>query len=139
MRALVFVISLVCGLPFLGVGLHEVYQTKCEIKNFAHAHGTVIGNSYATVFSDGNVTGVYLPVIDFVLPNERKIRFTDHVGSFPVDYEVGTSLEVIYNPENPIDARINSWKRLWFTPGLLIAIGLLPFIVRTIFVRRLQL
>lgn len=139
MKSLILIISAICGLPFVGVGLHEVYQSSREIENFAHASGTVVGNSYATVMNDGNVSGVYLPIIEFVLPDKGKIRFTDKVGSLPPDYEVGASVEIIYNVENPADARINSWKRLWLVPVLLIAVGLLPIIVGIILARRLQL
>jgi len=138
-KALIIVISTVCGLPFLRTGLYEAYRENREIENFAHISGTVVGNSYATVFDNGNVSGAYLPVIEFVLPDERKIRFTDQVGSFPPDYEVGASLEIIYNSENPSDARINSWKRLWLVPIILIAVGSLPFIAGVIITRRLQL
>ena len=138
MKSLIFVIAAFCGLPFLGIGLQEAYRNNRQIENFAHAPGTVVGNSYATVFNDGNVSGVYLPVIEFVLPDKRMIRFTDQVGSFPPDYEIGASLEIIYNPENPADVRVNSWKRVWLVPILLIAVGSLPFIVGIIFTRRFQ-
>ena len=139
MKSLILVISAVCGLPFLGIGLHEAYRNNRDIENFALASGMVVGNSYANVFNDGQVSGVYLPIVEFVLPDGRKIRFTDRVGSLPPDYEVGASLEIIYNPDNPSNARINSWKRLWLVPVLLMIVGSLPFIVGIIISRRLQL
>ena len=137
MKFLILVIFAICSLPFIGVGLHEAYLSNREIKNFAPAFGTVVGNSSTTIFNDGTVSNVFLPVIEFVLPDERKIRFTDKVGSFPADYEIGAVLEIIYNPENPSDARINSWKRIWLVPVLLISVGSLLMIAGIIIARRL--
>ena len=139
MKSLIILIAAVCGLPFVGIGFQEAYRSNREIENFVHVSGTVVGNSYASVFNDGNESGVYLPVIEFVTLNERKTRFTDQVGSLPPDYEIGASVEIIYNPENPSVARINSWKRLWLVPVLLIAAGALPISAGIIITRRLQL
>lgn len=129
MKLLMLTILGVLSLPFLGIGLYEAYLSRCQINDFVHTRGTVVGNSYITTSTDGNFSGAYLPQIEFSLPTGEKVRFTDKIGSLPPDYAIGEQLEVIYNPENSREALIGSWKRMWLAPALLIGIGLLLIIV----------
>ena len=38
-------------------------------------------------------------------------------------YEAGGSVEVIYDPERPDDARIDRFAEIWFAPLMLWAVG----------------
>ena len=137
MKLFVLAILAICCLPFFGVGLYEAYKSNLEISDFICTNGTVVGNSYVKVTKDGDVSALYLPEVDFFLPTGEKIHFTDTIGSLPPDYKVGTRLDVIYEPANPHNARVNSWKRIWLAPLILMSVGLLPIVIGAIFLRRL--
>lgn len=138
MRSIILIFLAVCCLPFFGVGLYEAYKSNSEISGFVHTEGTVVGNSYVNRYEDGNVSGAYQPEVEFTLPTGEKKRFTDGIGSLPPDYETGEKVEVIYNPNDPRDAHINSWKRIWFAPVLFMAIGLVPFTIGAVILYRLR-
>lgn len=115
-------------MPFFGVGCYEIYKIKRLHDDFVRTEGTVVGNSYSRAADDEG--GAYHPVIEFeIADGGGKTRFTDGVGSFPPDYAAGERLAVLYNPANPQEARVYSWKRIWLVPGLFIFIGLLPLLV----------
>lgn len=122
--------------PFLGIGLYEAYQNWQKINAYTQTSGTVVGNSYATTNDGGNISGAYYPVVEFKPEGTAEtVRFTDGIGSLPPDYEPGAKVRVIYRPDNPKEARLYSWKRIWLVPSLLIFIGLLPIIVAVILMR----
>jgi len=120
---------LVVGCPFFGIGAYEAVEAQQEAKSFIPVTGTVIDNSYQTTYNDGIEEGAYYPVVDFATSTGERVRFTDGSGSLPPDYEVGAAVPVLYNPADPHDARLNTWKRIWFVPTLLMGIGGLPFLV----------
>lgn len=119
------VVAALFSFPFIGVGLYEIYKVRQWQSRFVRTSGIVIGNSYSRNVYD---EGAYYPIVEFETGG-GKTRFTDGVGSLPPDYPVGTRLIVFYNPENPQEARVYSWKRVWFAPALFIFIGLLPMLI----------
>ncbi|MBI5715814.1 MAG: DUF3592 domain-containing protein [Chloroflexi bacterium] len=122
------VLLLIC-VPFISIGAYETISTQQQLNTFVAARGTVVDNSYYTTETDGVTSGAYKPVIEFTAADGEKIRFTDSIGSEPPDYEVGDPVDVVYNPKNVKEARINSWERMWLASTLLISIGLLPILV----------
>lgn len=123
LHRLITLILLVTGCPFIAIGLYEAIQTRQEISTYQTTAGTIVDNTYQSTSENG---GAYYPIIEFKPLDGPTTRFTDGIGSLPPDYEVGETIEILYNPQDVRQARINSWKRLWFAPTLLIAIGLLP-------------
>lgn len=128
-KTIVALILAIVGLPFFCIGLSEAFQNKKQLETFVSTDGTVVGNYYSTVSDGTNVTGAYQPTIEFFTTEGNKIRFTDGAGSLPPDYETGEQVKVLYNPANQNEARINSWKRMWFVPTLFCAISVMPLLV----------
>lgn len=122
----VVLFPLLMGCPFLYIGLSEVHKTAQMVNAFATARGTVIGNTY-TPFAEGGAA--YVPVVEFQTPDEQVVRFTDGIGTYPAEYEVGTRVNVLYDPQNVQNARVYSWKRLWFAPTLITSVGALPILI----------
>lgn len=139
MKTIILTFLAVCCLPFFFVGLYEAYQNNQAIKNFTHTEGTVVGNSYTTTYEDGNAVGSYLPQVEFTTTNGKNIRFTDQIGSLPPDYEIGSKVQIIYQPANPTNARIHSLKRLWLAPTIFMTVGLLPMIIGLIIIWHLKI
>ena len=125
---LVLTLTMLVGCPFLGIGLSEVYKTAQLISAFVSTRGTVVDNAYSTD-SGPDAGGAYYPVVEFKPEDGKPMRFTDGIGSLPPDYEPGAQVEVLYNPKNADEARINSWKRLWLAPTLITLVGALPILI----------
>jgi hypothetical protein len=123
---LIALLLLVVGLPFVCLGLYEVFEVQQMLSDFARVQGTVVDNTYITTNDGGAESGAYYPVAEFTPLDGSPVRFTDGIGSLPPDYAVGAQVPVLYDPADVRSARIHSWKRLWFAPTLFIAIGLLP-------------
>jgi hypothetical protein len=124
------IIVLVVALPFLFIGIWETVKAQSMIKNFTSTQGTVIGNDYLSTTDpedSAKVSWAYYPIVRFAAQG-RQFSFTDGVGTYPSEYEVGDEVEVLYNPEDPYDATIKSWKRVWFGPIWITTIGLLPIL-----------
>ncbi|MBN2556473.1 MAG: DUF3592 domain-containing protein [Anaerolineales bacterium] len=126
-----FIIILVVALPFICIGISEAMKAHAVVENFMEEHGVIVGNDYlSTVDLQDNdkESWAYYPVVRFEIGEGREYVFTDGIGTFPAEYDEGEVVEVLYNPDDPRDATINNWKRLWFGPLWIIAIGLLPII-----------
>lgn len=71
-------------------------------------------------------TDYYYPVVEFYLPGEVRQTVQLSEGSWPPAYQVGDSVTVLYDPEQPLDARIDSVSStvlMWILPGITGVIG----------------
>jgi len=91
--------------------------------------GTVVDNVYRP-FAEGGAA--YVPVVEFQTHDGETVRFTDGVGTIPPDYEVGTEVKVLYDPDDVHHARVASWKRLWLAPTILTCVGLVPVLIAVV-------
>ncbi len=65
----------------------------------------------------------YFPIVAFQTQEGKPIHFESNVGAGGYGpYEVGDEVEVLYDPKNPTDARINSFIQLWL-------IGIFPLVL----------
>jgi len=117
---------LLVGCPFLCIGLSEVYKTARMVNASAATRGTVIGNTFRP-FAEGGAA--YVPVVEFQTRDEQMVRFTDGIGTYPAEYEVGTRVNVLCDPQDVRNARVSSWKRVWFGLTLITSIGALPILI----------
>jgi hypothetical protein len=130
---LVFVIFAGVGTLLFAVGLIVAVHTQWFIARAARAPGVVIENIWGTD-SEGSSTAK--PRVRFRTPAGQEFVFVSKVGSSHPSYEAGEGVAVLYDPENPGDARIQSFLSLWFVSLLLgglgalfAAIGLIPMLV----------
>jgi hypothetical protein len=89
---------------------------------------------------DRVVQDYYFPVVEFVSTDGR--RHTVHMteASSAPPHEVGDDVTVLYNPERPLEARIQSFGSsalIWILPGITGILGL-AFLGAVIAVRRLM-
>ncbi len=135
---LILIITLLIGLPFLSIGLFESYKNAVIIQTFTHKTGTIVENSYSTVLVDGVLSGAYHPVVEFFNEDNQKMRFTEGIGSLPPDFEIGEKVNILFNPQDSSDVRINTWKRLWLVPTIFCFVGLLPIVVGLFVVKKIE-
>jgi hypothetical protein len=75
--------------------------------------------------SAGGSEIVYFPVVEFSANGNAKMRFRAEAGSANASsYEVGTEVDVLYDPRDPMHARIGSVSQLWTGPMATGGIGL---------------
>jgi hypothetical protein len=58
-------------------------------------------------------SSTYFPEIRFTSEDGVTVEFRGSSGSNPPSYHRGQSIDVLYNPSSPHDARINGWFELW--------------------------
>lgn len=66
-------------------------------------------------------TDYYYPVVEFYLPGEIRQTVQLSEGSWPPAYQVGDAVTVLYDPEQPLNARIDSVSStvlMWILPGI---------------------
>lgn len=69
----------------------------------------------------------YYPVVEFTAKDGRRRQVPLSEGSFPPAYEIGDEVTVLYEPERPLDARIQSGGStalMWILPGITGILGL---------------
>jgi hypothetical protein len=117
---LVVPLFLLVGLGLCVGGGYWGWITYSFMQTASRAPGTVVE---VTQYRDSEGDNVYSPVVEYTLPSGRTVRFEEDLRSSPPSHRVGDEVEVLYNPENPEEARINSVFNVWFGPGLLLGLG----------------
>jgi hypothetical protein len=127
-------LTLAFAIPFLWIGVSEAREAQVKVASYAVAEGSVTDNNYLStqdLEDSSRDTWAYYPVVTFTTGDGDLVTFTDGVGTFPPEYEEGERVEVLYDPQNPHDAILKSWKRIWMGPLWVMAIGLLPVLAWT--------
>ena len=89
---------------------------------------------------DRVVQDYYFPVIEYVSEDGRQHTVHMTEGSSAPQHEVGDEVTVLYNPERPLEARIQSFGSsalMWILPGITGILGL-GFLGAVIAVRKLM-
>ena len=116
-------IPFLISLPFFGFGVYKVVDTYIKLQGTIETEGMVVDNDLE-LFADGG--SAYVPVVRFTSESGEIVRFTDSVGSIPPAYEEGEKVKVLYHPDDPKEAYIKTWFRLWFGSVIWLLVGILP-------------
>ena len=87
---------------------------------------------------DRVVQDYYYPVVEFVSKDGRFHSVQMNEGSSSPSHEVGDEVTVLYNPERPLEARVQSfgsYALMWVLPGITGILGL-GFLVAVLAVRK---
>jgi hypothetical protein len=107
-------IGLVCLVIAVVTGVGAARRITREVS----AQGVVV-----TLVTDYNSDGdtIYYPVVEFTLPNGKETRVQSSFGTSPPAFWQGQTVTVLYEPENPQGARIQSfWGLIELWLGTLI-------------------
>lgn len=77
---------------------------------------------------------VYYPVFSFTDRDGKDHSFKSNSGRYPPAYKKGDSVIILYNPEDPKQARTDSFADLWLFPILGGVLGVIPIIIGIVFV-----
>lgn len=87
------------------------------------AEGRIVDVVSRTRTSGGERKTLFYPVVEFRTVDGESIRFEGSTGSNPAAYRVGDTVKVLYDPQTPQSALIDSWEEVWMPSGFLIGIG----------------
>lgn len=113
------VFPLVGGLLF-AIGAFLFIRTRIFLGKAQEVQGTVVEMVWSSS-SDGG--GGYSPVYQFRTISGQMITVKDSLSSSPPMFQVGQTIDVLYDPENPQYARIKKFWSLYFVTILLCGMG----------------
>jgi hypothetical protein len=120
----------VLATPMTLYGAVETFQTITFVSQSKEAQGIVVGWKDRSIKSGtlGEQSSRY-PRIQFQTENGQLIEFISRVGYQGGGYRLKQSVPVLFNPDKPTDARINSFESLWLFSAVFLGIGLFAFLV----------
>ncbi len=117
---LVGIIFFLIGLGLSVSGVFSIFKVRRQVADSVKTAGTVFG--FGKIM--GKSGYIYCPQVAFTDAKGRQIKFQSEVGSQPPAYNIGQKVQIIYQPNNPQKAEIDSVMSLWFVPGCTSALGL---------------
>ena len=98
-----------------------ISQTSNFLDQCCETRGVVIQLNWD--YDNEGVAHAY-PVFQFV-NNEtgEEIIAQSSSGSNPPDFHVGQEVDILYNPQNPYDVKVNSFWEIWGGPLILAGLG----------------
>ena len=106
------------------VGFRLLQKGSYLLKNGKKAKAIIFKNNKKSI----RTTIIYYPVVRFLTDKQEWITQELSTGSNPEKRE-GTSVEVIYDPDEPNNVEINSDFRLKVVPILLLTLGLTGLLI----------
>ena len=104
------------GLLLLGVAAALAVSFAGFAKTAERAEGTVVDLVYRS--------GTAYPVVTYVSPSDgREYTFGASTGSWPPEYAVGERVTVVYDPDRPGKAHIDSWANRYLGPVICGGLG----------------
>jgi hypothetical protein len=125
----VWLIFLLIGIAMLLAARSVFNSRRAFIARAKTAEGTVIGlekvESNREVDPDRSDNGPsYAPIVRFQAAGGQQIEFTDAVATRPARNHFGQKLKILYDPDNPSEARVDESGSLYVAPLALLFIGL---------------
>ncbi len=127
-----YIVFTAIGVILLIVGLVYIGQTLSFLDTCLEARGVVVNLSWRY---DSEGSQLAYSVFQFV--DERtgeEITVSSTQGRNPPAYSVGQEVFILYDPQNPHNARIKSFWNIWLGPmivtglcGAFLSVGLIPF------------
>jgi hypothetical protein len=112
----------------LTIAAFSAYSAVQTISKEKSAPGRVVKMVDRTFHdsSTGDVTQYSYPVVEFALPGQQPRTVQMQEGASPPDYSVDDQVTVLYDPQQPRNARIKSFSSdllLWLLPGITFIVG----------------
>ncbi|MFP4299964.1 MAG: DUF3592 domain-containing protein [Spirulinaceae cyanobacterium] len=99
-------------------------KTRTFIATANTAEGTVMAVEKSRLFTAKPNSGSSShPIVRFTTEAGETIEFRSNVGSNPPTYRPGETIPILYPPENPQRATINSFSSLWLLILIFTVVG----------------
>jgi hypothetical protein len=121
------IIILMVSLPFLGVGLYEVYKVQRMLRTYGHTSGIVTGTSFYVDPNDNS--GAYYPNVTFQPEDSRPVSFTDGVGTSPARYRAGDESRLSIIPTIRVKRGSTAGSISGLGPLIFMVVGAVPLLI----------
>ena len=122
------------GTLFTIVGLYLTFDAFRFAENARTTMGEVIHvEMKISTDSEGRRTRTYEPTMRYVAANGQSYTAKTHISSSGYDFQIGERMEILYDPADLTEVRLNSFWSLWMLPIAFMLGGLL-FAVIGIFI-----
>ena len=122
---LFFGIFTAVGLGLLIGGVFALQHTRHFLATAIAVPGVVTENVWQEQRSSNNsVRGDFYPRIRFRTTDGQQISFITNSGSNPPSYHVNERVTILYDPQQPYHAYIQSFVDLWLLPTILCGLGI---------------
>ena len=111
---------LAVGVVILIVGAVIFVRTVRFVAGAEQATGTVVDLSGET---DSEGTVIFYPVVLFMTAEGETIEFVSSSGSSPPSESPGDQVEVLYDPDDPYDAKLSGIFHVWLPPAVSAILG----------------
>lgn len=114
---------------FILIGISMIRKAKRLRRIGRKAMATVIKNKYST---DDEGSAEHIPVVEFRTEKHEVITMELSYGNTAEPKEIGEKIEILYNPNNPREAIVNSVIWMMVGPWLFIIIGVAGLILTSL-------
>ncbi|MFC1737980.1 DUF3592 domain-containing protein [Planctomycetota bacterium] len=126
------IIGIVMILDFIGVlglGIYFSIKTNKFLETAVKTKGKVVvmEEDYS---SDDTM---YCPTFTFIDNTGKKHRVRSSLSSYPPKYEVGDTIPILYDPQNPSNADVDSFSNLWLGSVIAFVLSVPPLILGILF------
>jgi len=123
---LILGIFTVIGLVLLVGGGVSFQHTRRFLATAVSVPGVVTENVWQDLRPSNNaVRGDFYPRIRFRTRDGQEISLITNTGSNPPSFRVNEPVAILYDPQQPYHASIQSFSELWFLPTLLGGMGII--------------
>lgn len=129
-KPLTLIFLAVALLMIIIAGLTAV-NTMAALSRQESAQGYVVD---LIVRDDDQGQPFYYPLVEYTLPNGGKKTVQLAEGSWPPAYDIGQAINILYDPEQPLNAHIKTGSSMlgWFTWSIITGILGIAFVVATL-------
>lgn len=115
-------VMLIAGMFFFGFGWQIRTDLERQMATMIPVQGMVVDVvSRVANTNSGNRT-FYYPVVEFRTATGELIRFESTLGGNPPAFQTGEQVEVLYDPQAPQSALINTWEN-WLPVYIFLGAG----------------
>ena len=115
-------VFLIAGLLMLFAGLVSWYNTSSFLAKCVITKGLIVSHDIQTNQNEEDNSTTSFPIFRFEIPqNETKFTVRSNVSG---QMREGQEIEILYDPQNPQDAKINSLSHTWMIPIIVTSMGL---------------
>ena len=123
------------GAALVAAGIYTLFRQRLTLAQSILTEGVVIDLLPQRALGEYivNRTGrgprlenkvLYRPVVRFKTQTGHTVEFIANLALRPAPFSIGERVEVVYHPENPGQAQINSFLYLWFNTLILAGFGI---------------
>lgn len=114
---------LIAGAGLLVVSTALVWRTSTFIRSSRTAPGRVVDLEWRNGSGRSKTSGGYATVFVFTDGSGQAHTVRTKSAYDPLTHRIGSAIEVLFQPENPEDAKIRSFRTLWLIPVALAGAG----------------